>query len=282
MHEDKNADVIKANGEREAFDPFKTFTSLKNSGADDDVANKVVAHIQAEVKDGMTTHDIYKRAFALLHKNQRPLAVRYSLKRSLMDLGPSGFPFEKFVAEIFRKKGYHAVTDQIVQGHCTEHEVDVVAYDDKELVMCEAKFHNESGGRSDLKIALYVKARFDDLKEATFEYGDKERKLTRGILITNTKFTTTAIRYAECKGLEMIGWNYPKKGSLLRMIEDSGLHPVTCLTTLTGAQKKELMQDGMVLCSKVRENHTVLKKLGLNDEEIKGVVDETNLLCPVF
>lgn len=277
----KNILIVKANGEREAFDGLKLFSSLKKAGAADDVGNSILSHIEKEVRSGMSTHDIYKHAFSLLHKMQKPLAMKYSLRRSLMDLGPSGFPFEKFIAEVYKKKGYTALTDQIVKGYCTEHEVDVVAYNDARLIMIEAKFHNQLGIKSDLKVVLYVKARYDDLKQSTFVYGNKERKLDETLLITNTKFTYTAIKYAECQKMKIIGWNYPVKGNLVDMIEESGLHPLTSLTTLSVQNKRELMQKGIVSCSKIRDNYNALRELGLSEIEIKSVIDESNLICPV-
>ena len=126
-----------------------------------------------------------------------------------MELGPSGFPFEQFVAEIFRSKGYETVTDQIVLGGCVEHEIDVVAWKKDELIMNEVKFHGDIGLKSDLKVVLYVHARFEDLAENVYEYGGKTHKLTGGWLITNTKFTVSAIKYAVCKKMNIVGWNYP-------------------------------------------------------------------------
>jgi len=100
------------------------------------------------------------------------------------------------------------------------HEVDVVAYNAKKLIMIEAKFHNELGTKSDLKVVLYIKARFDDLAENVFNYGGQNRKITDSWLVTNTKFSSTAIHYGVCKNLTMIGWNYPEKGNLQDMIEE--------------------------------------------------------------
>ncbi len=273
--------VIKTNGKQEEFDINKVAYSLKKVGATEESIQSVVEHLQDKIHDGMTTHDIYKHAFSLLHSREKAPALRYSLRRSIMDLGPSGFPFEKFLGEIFRRKGFSVMTDQVVKGRCVEHEVDVVAYNDEKLIMAEVKFHNELGVKSDLKVALYVKARMDDLKHSSFNYGGKDRKLDEGWLITNTKFSIPAIQYAECEGLKMIGWNYPAGAGLESMIEKSDLHPVTVLTTLSQSHKKQLMDKGVVLCGHVRQDKSLLKPLGLNDSEIQSVVDETQLLCPV-
>jgi hypothetical protein len=171
--------VVKADGTKELFDVEKLERSLKKAGASTRSVQDILEHIKSHLTNEISTHDLYKHAFELLHKEEKPIALKYSLKRAIMELGPSGFPFEDFVAEIFRQKGYTAETGKIVRGFCVEHEVDVVAWNDEKLIMVEAKFHNELGVKSDLKIALYVKARFDDLRKMTFRYG-KERQLDEG------------------------------------------------------------------------------------------------------
>ncbi len=213
--------IIKSTGQRELFNEEKLCSSLKRSGATDEATEDVLAYIKSELHEGMSTADIYKHAFDQLHKWKKPVAMRYSIRRAVMELGPTGFPFEQFIAEYFKDKGFQTLTDQTVLGACVPHEVDVVAWNDEKLIMAEAKFHNELGIKSDLKVVLYVKARFDDLKETTFDYGGRERKLSEGWLITNTKFSSTAIHYGECQKLIMIGWNYPEKGNLHDMIENS-------------------------------------------------------------
>jgi len=214
--------IIKASGEHEPFDQEKLRASLIRAKATQETAEKVVSHVNAELYDGMTTTDIYKHAFSLLHQWKKPSASRYAIRRAVMELGPTGFPFEKFVAEIFKANGFETLIDQEVLGGCVPHEIDVVAWNKKKLIMAEAKFHNQLGVKSDLKVALYVKARFDDLKENIFNYGGEDRHLTEGWLVTNTKFSSRAIHYGVCQGLTMIGWNYPEKGNLQDMIEE---HP---------------------------------------------------------
>ncbi len=271
--------VVKADGTRELFDQSKLETSLKRAGASSQAVSEILSHVMAHYgKNDITTHEIYKHAFELLHKEDKPIAIKYSLKRAIMDLGPTGFPFEDFVAEIFRQKGFNAETGKIVKGFCVEHEIDVVAWNEEKLIMVEAKFHNEAGVRSDLKVALYIKARFDDLRKMKFNYG-KERELDEGWLITNTKFTSTAIEYGSCQGgIRMIGWNYPPIGNLHDMIIESKLHPLTCLTSLNGREKKALLDKGIVLCKAILDNPEILDVTGIEDNKRAKVLDEIESL----
>ncbi len=271
--------IIKSDGTKEEFNSGKLESSLRQAGASPEVQTKIVGHIAREIEDGMSTTAIYRHAFELLHKFERPVAARYSLKRAIADLGPSGFPFEKFVAEIYKAKGFETLTDQMVDGKCVSHEIDMVAWNENKLIMAEAKFHNELGMKSDLKVALYVKARFDDLKDREFLYGPK-RRLDEGLLITNTNFTEKAITYSECIGAKLIGWNYPAVGNLHDMIEDAGVHPITCLTSLSGAEKKNLMAKGVILCRNIREGGEALYAAGLSRDAIEKAAKESALLCP--
>jgi hypothetical protein len=269
--------IKKASGDMEAFDISKLEHSLLRSHASPTLVQKVVESIRQDIEEGMTTHDIYQKAFSFLHRLERPTAVQYSLRRAVMDLGPSGFPFERFVAEIFKTMGYDTLTDQAVLGKCVEHEVDVVAWKADKLIMSEVKFHNELGLKSDLKVVLYVKARFEDLAETVFDYGGIKQKMSEGWLVTNTKFSLSAIKYAECNDLKIVGWNYPLDNGLKDMIEKSGLHPLTSLVSLSDHDKKQLIEKDVVLCKTIKDNPDILQSIGLSEANREAVLEEIEL-----
>ncbi len=273
--------ILKADGTREVFDEAKLADSLRNSGGDEALIERIVHYVEKEIRDGMPTSEIYKHAFTLLREHSMPIAMKYSLRRALSEFGPDGFPFEKFIARIFQAWGYETLTDQTVFGGCVAHEMDIVAWNKDELHMVEAKFHNEFGLKSDLKVALYVKARFDDISENKYNYGGTIRTMKQGWLITNTKFTDQAVKYGECKGLKMIGWNYPKKGNLQDIIEELGIHPFTCLASLSNVHKKALLEKGVVLCKDISNHLEYLKEIHLTDEQQSKVVEEIARVCGV-
>ncbi len=270
--------IVKANGKREIFEPDKLRASLLHAGATKEAVEQVISHISPELHNDMTTSEIYKHAFSILQGISKPIARSYSLRRVVMDLGPSGFPFEDFVAKILEAKGFKCQTRQTVLGGCVPHEVDVVAWNSKKLIMIEAKFHNELGTKSDLKVVLYIKARFDDLRENVFNYGGQNRKITDSWLVTNTKFSSTAIHYGVCKDLTMIGWNYPEKGNLQDMIEEEALHPITCLSSLSNNDKKTLLVERVVLCSDIKKDPKLLNKFLGNSFNTEPVLNEINEL----
>ncbi len=274
--------VIKTSGERELFSLHKLRRSLVRSGADEETVEMVVGHLVPEIKNGMTTSQIYKHAFSLLKTVKYPVAIRYSLRKAVMELGPSGFPFEKFVAEVFRRKGYKAENGVILPGFCVSHEVDILMEKGDLHIFAECKFHNQQGIKTDVKVALYVHARFLDLQKGHRDTEGGKGKIHEGWLITNTKLTSDAIRYAGCAGLTVIGWDYPEKGNLQDMILETGVHPLTFLSTLTASEKTSLLEQGIVMCLDIKKDSSVLRALGFSDEKIKSVVDEASRVCQEF
>jgi len=269
--------VTKADGEQEPFDPAKLEHSLQLAGASSTMRARVLAEILHELRAGVMTEDIYRRAFELLRREEAlPVAARYSIKRAVFALGPSGFPFEQFLAEVLRSHGWRAHAEVTLTGRCVPHEVDVLAEKDGKRIGIEAKFHNDPGGKTDIKDALYVHARYEDLKHAP----NPSSRVDEGWLVTNTRFTRNAIRYAGCSNLTLIGWDYPRTRGLLHLIEEGRVHPLTCLTTLSEGEKRRLLDSKIVLCKSVTTRH-LLDEYGVKPDRIPHVLDEARLLCGV-
>ena len=269
--------IKKQNGELEQFDPMKLEASLLRAGASKKLTEEIVEDIVGWLKKGATTRQIYRRAFSLLKNNQRSLAAKYSLKHAIADLGPSGFPFERLIARMFEEEGYATRIGVTVQGRCVPHEIDVLSHKDNELILVEAKFHNDESLKSDSKDVLYIKARFEDLSDTEIEFSsDATMKMTNGMLITNTKFSSGAIQFAECAPLTILGWSYPDGDGLRERIERAGVHPLTALTSLSHSQKRLLIKNELLLCRDIKENPDALKEVGVGKEEGEEVLQEIN------
>lgn len=272
--------IVKGDGERQEFSAEKLKRSLVHSGASGELSEKVAAGIAKDVRDGMTTTEIYKKAFQMLHKEEHVVAVRYSMRRAILDLGPTGFPFERYFAALMHAEGYETVYDVVVKGRCAEHEVDVVMKKGGHAIGAELKFHNTPGFKTDVKIALYVRARFWDI-----EWGAEDRHEKSGIdegwLVTNTKFTSNAEQYAACSGIKLLGWNYPQGAGLANMIQKTGVYPVTVLTTLSNTEKMRLIASGTSLCHEVAKNPHVLSAIGIPDAKVQSIVAESAAVCTV-
>lgn len=271
--------IVKASGEKERFSVQKLRRSLKKSGAAPELIAEVLNHIRRELKDGTKTADIYRHAFSFLRKRHSLSAARYNLKKAIMELGPSGYPFERLVGELLKAQGFSVQVGKVHRGICVSHEIDVVAQKDNQHIMVECKFHNQPGIKSDVKVALYVRARFEDIEKQWKSKPEYSQKLHEAWLVTNTKLTSDAIQYSTCVKMKAIGWNYPAEESLQYLIEKSGLHPLTCLTTLSRFQKRQLLDRGLILCRDISQNKNVLKAMGVNETKITQTIEEINELC---
>jgi hypothetical protein len=271
--------VTKYSGEAESYDVNKLRQSLLRSNAKPRVVDEIVRQIEGSIYEGISTSEIYKMAFKLLRKGSRHTAARYKLKKAIMELGPTGFPFEKFVGKILDYLGYTTRLGVVVKGHCVSHEIDVIAEKADRHFMVECKFHADQSRNCNVKIPLYIQSRFLDVEKVWQERPGHETKFHQGWIVTNTRFTGDAIKYGECMGLSLVGWNYPAKGSLKELLDSSGLHPLTCLTTLTRAEKEKLLNKGKVLCKELCEDPRMLTEIGIRDPRRSRILGEAQQLC---
>jgi len=213
--------IIKASGDVEPFNSKKIYYTIKEAGASDKLARDSVRAVKEIYHDGITTDEVLK--FLLTYLKKEPgVSQRYNLKKAIMSLGPSGFPFEMFFARVLNFYGYSTEVGQKLKGKKIIHEIDIVASKNKKY-MIECKYHNQSGTSTSLHPAMYTYARFLDLNNYNFDLP---------WLVTNTKCSSDAINYASGVGLKVTSWNYPQNESLLRLVENKRIYPITILTSI--------------------------------------------------
>ena len=171
--------VTKKSGDLAPFSREKLRLSLIKSGASKKNIQHIISEIEKILYQGISTKEIYKKAFALLRKSSRPMAAKYKLKKAIMELGPSGFPFERYLAAILKEEGYTTKIGQIIQGMCVQHEVDVVAEKGNQRVIIECKFHTDSHHICDVKVPLYINSRFLDLEKQRMKKKSNDCTLQR-------------------------------------------------------------------------------------------------------
>ncbi|MUP45994.1 ATPase [Gramella sp. BOM4] len=269
----KHLDIVKSTGEKVRFSFSKLRRSLLKSGADKQTVNLVIDQMRDKLYQGMSTREIYNRAFSLLKQVKSVYASKYKLKKALYELGPSGFPFEKFVGKLFEAEGYSIEMNQIIQGRCVDHEVDVIAYKNSNRNLIECKFHSEEGRTCDVKIPLYINSRFRDIHEK-----EKSQDTDTGWLVTNTRFTDDALQYSKCIHLRLLSWDYPENKSLKDLIDKYHIYPLSVSTMLSRAEKEELLNKDLILASEVLENHKILSKIGIHEPRCSKILDEYRIL----
>lgn len=270
--------VTKASGELVPFAPEKLRSSLQRAGATAEMSEIILEEVLPNLTSGIPAKKLFRMAFRLLHQRSQHLAARYRLKQSIMDLGPSGFPFERFIARILEHDGYRVRVGTIVEGKCVKHEIDVIAQRDEHHFMVECKFHHP-GRVCDVKIPLYIQARFKDVEEQWKLIPGHGTKFHQGWVVTNTRFTGDALQYGQCAGLFMMSWDHPMKGSLKDRIDRSGLYPLTCLSSLTRTEKQQLLDLGVVLCKEICKEPALLSRAGVRPARFDAVLKEGAELC---
>ncbi|GAB4253118.1 MAG: hypothetical protein Kow0079_08420 [Vicingaceae bacterium] len=271
--------VTKYNGELVPYNENKLKHSLERSGATKEVIDTILLRISNMLYDGIPTNVLYKTAFQELKKAHSPFAAKYKLKKALFELGPTGFPFEKYVAKLLEYQGFKTHVGVIVKGHCVDHEVDVVAEKDNQHFMVECKFHSDKNRFCNVKVPLYIQSRFLDVERQWKKQPGHNTKFHQGWIVTNTRFTTDAIQFGKCMGLNLISWDYPKQGNLKDRIDFSGLHPITCLTTITKNEKQQLLDLGTVLCKELCQNQLLLSKIAIPKTRQNRILKEAKELC---
>ncbi len=273
-------DIVKSSGQAEPFDVEKLRRSLQRSGAGEVLVNQVIQELSGQWHENMSTKTLFKKAFKLLKRLHRPTAARYNLKQAMLDFGSTGFPFEDFIAAVMRTKGFEAKTRQLLPGACVTHEMDVVAENDEAIIWIECKYHPLAGSVSNIKIPLYVHSRFRDIAQHREAHSSPhDHRPALGWIVTNTRFSDDAMSYGRCAGLNLISWNYPVNNSLRSMIDDSGLYPVTCLSSLTRREKETLLNSGIVLCQTLMQTGNWTELLHLSNERRRNIMQEAIDLC---
>jgi hypothetical protein len=271
--------VVKASGEFEKFNPYKIKRTCIKAGCTEEMANRIVREVEKKAYDGISTRDILKITLSLLKRDRPEVAARYDLKGSIFRLGPAGFIFEELAGEIFKEYGYETKVHSILKGLCVSHEVDIVAAKDGENYMVECKYHNIPGIYTGLREALYTYARFLDLKDGS-KIGSV-RDFKQPWLVCNTKFSDDAIQYASCKGMRLIGWNYPHDQGLQYLIESKKLYPITMLMGLDADSLERLVSANFILALDLLRVpfKELLNATKISQKKLRILIDDAKLIC---
>ena len=272
--------ITKADGKKELYDKQKINTSFIKAGASHEIATKATKTINRKVKDNMSTDEIYHNALGNLRVIEPRVALKYSLKRAIMNMGPEGFVFEKYIARILKEYGFFTEVGQILNGYCVKHEVDVVAKKEDKTCFVECKYHNSPGIKSDIKTALYVHSRFLDIEKAYREKESNNNSRFEAWLVTNTKCTSDAIKYADCVGLRILAWHCPEEENLQYFIETKKLYPISILSTITEKQK-EILFDSNIILIKELGNYNIdnlSRLISVSQPEASKILNEVDII----
>lgn len=263
--------VRKKSGEKEPFSENKVINSMQRIGLPESLWNKVLSHVKSRLYPDITTSEIFSHITEFLEVTDKKAGLKFNLKQAIFELGPTGFPFEKYLARILQTQGYKTTVDLEMRGECIMHEIDILLERADRREMVEAKFHNVGGIKTDVHVALYTYARFLDVKD--------NNNLNAPWIITNTKLTEDAVSYALCKDIRVVAWSFPGENNLQDLIEKSRLYPLTILRSLSRNQKTDFLARNVVLVSDILSlNFQAAREFGINEETFRKITEDAQTI----
>jgi len=271
--------VINLKGEKEPYSSVKVFQSAKRAGASSVLAKEISKKIETLVHEGMETKKIFLKVKKLLKDRDKQVSIRFNLREAMKKLGPSGFPFEKYIGEIFSANGFKVELNQIIKGKYVDYEIDFIAQKENIVYLGECKFRHRRGERIDMPITLAFSAKFEDIKQGNYFKKFKNCEI-RPIIVTNAKFYSQAKKYAKGVGIEFLGWNYPENKGLEKMIEIEDLYPITIFSSLNGFLVDVFSQNKLMLAKDILKfsPEQLAKKLKINQSKVSPIIQEAKIL----
>jgi hypothetical protein len=216
-----------------------------------------------------------------LKKHKSIHASKYKLKKAIYELGPTGFPFENFIGSLLYYSGYQVEIGKIIRGDCVSHEIDVIAKKNDQHILGECKFHSEQGKNCNVKVPLYIHSRYKDiLNHYRKNFGNNECP-NEGWVITNTRFTSDALKYGKCAELYMLSWDYPKGNGIKDRIDRLGLYPITVSSLLSKREIQFLLSRDVVLCRQLINERFYLDHLGISEKRKTRILNEIDQLSEI-
>ena len=265
--------IIKASGKKEEFNKEKIKSTCRRAGAPEWLAEKISENIRKKIRENITTKEILQLTLSMLDKEMPNIAARYDLKGAIMRLGPAGYEFEKFMANLFTRYGYKTTINKIIKGKCISHEIDIISEKENEKILIECKYHNSSGIYTGVHDILYTKARFDDIINGY--KSNNINSFTNCQLVSNTRFSSEVIKYAKCMGILLLGWDYPKE-NIRTMLENKNLYPITVMRGLSKYMQSKLINGGIVFCIDLLENDilSLSSNIGITKKHLAALKKE--------
>lgn len=268
--------IRKSSGELVPFNSKKIITSITRTGADEETANKVLAKVKKQLKDHMSTKEIYQIVRDELANTLPWAGVRYDLREAIIKLGPAGYNFEKYVAAVLSAYGYKTATPDTYKGACIEHEIDVTAEKDGRTAFIEAKFRHDFRSRITIKDTMATWARFLDLVDGS-KIGLCPH-FDEVWILTNARFTDQSLQYGHCKNMKLVGWKHPEERTFAQMVDINALYPITILKDIKDTEIAAFVDNDLILCREImNEDPRKLEKIvHIKEARLRDIIDQCN------
>ena len=268
--------VTKADGSKQTFDKEKVIKTCLRFGANRKTAYEIADKVEQRLYEGIPTAKILRMIFAFMRRRRPSVRYLFDLRKglSLMSSKPE---FEKFIQVLLAHNGFEVSPNRILKGRCVEHEVDAIARQDGITYFVEAKHHSSYHNSTGLDESRIARAVLEDVQEG-FARGKTDLKIDRAMIITNTRYSTYAMRYGRCRNILQIGWSSPPNLGLQNMIEKENLYPLSCLRDLKREVRRRLVDAGIVTIQQLVEEDsaTLSRTTDLSREMFARIKERIN------
>jgi Holliday junction resolvase-like predicted endonuclease len=247
-------------------------------GATREVADGVAERVEQGVFDGIESKRILSMIFRQLGRYCSTFKHHIDLRKALSIMEPKP-DFEQYIRILLAEQGYQVTPNMIVRGKCVEHEIDAIAKRDGKTYIVEVKHHVNHHALSGLDVDRISRAIVEDIMEG-FKLGLNSINLEKAMIVCNVKLSEHAKRYAECRGIEHIGWRYPPDRGIDRMIEEKKLYPITYLKNLDSASMRKLTSRGVLTLKQLVEgsSETLCENTKLPRKRIQSIQQQARII----
>lgn len=270
--------VKKFDGTDEVFNREKVIQTCIRMGATRDIAEIIVNKIESKIYNGIETKKILEMVFRFLRK-YKPSAKNHIDLRRALSLLKSKPDFELFIQSLFKEHDYEVLKNQIIKGKCVEHEVDGIVKKNDKTYIIEVKHHFDYHTPIGLDISRISRAVFEDATEG-FELGLNKIRIDSSIIVSNTKLSGHARRYADCRGIKHMCWSSSHEFDLQSMIKEKKLYPITYLKDLkTSVREKLVSTEVIFLKDLIKKNpKTLSKEINVPIETILSLIKRAKVI----
>jgi Holliday junction resolvase-like predicted endonuclease len=219
--------VKKADGRMEPYSREKVIRTCLRLRLEQREAEKVADEIESRLYEGMPTRRVLQMMYEHGQREKEHLGHMTDLREAIALMRPKP-DFEQFVAIMMESEGYKVATNKVLNGACVDHEIDVIASSQQEVLYIEVKHHSQFHTFTGLDNFLEINSSFEDLMQGYLAHRHKYN-FTKPMLVVNTKISDHARRYAACRGIGVIAWSVPDRNGLEHRIHHRRLYPVTVI-----------------------------------------------------
>jgi len=217
--------VIKRNGDYQPFKHQKIVRTAMRAGLAKTDAEKVATKVGNSFKDKIHAKLLYDRVLKTMQSVSKTACCRYQLKEAVAKIDPEYF--EIYIQRVLKTNGYDSVWNRIIEGATIEHQVDVLASKENVTYFVECKHHISAKRDTGLGKVLQVWARLLDLQDG-YKKKKNPYKNAAAWMVTNTKFSMHARKFATAKEIRISGWGTGTY-SLQNLIEKKKCYPLQIL-----------------------------------------------------